>query len=558
MKHKWLFILLTISFLVQQCAKQTAPTGGPKDENAPVLVRSNPAHKEVNFKGKEIQLTFDELVQLNNPREQIIITPDIGKKFEATVKKNKVVIELNSKLQDTTTYSINFRESVQDLTEKNPTTIKLAFSTGSYIDSLAVTGTIKDVLTNKELRNYTVALTPASDTFNIFKHTAAWITLTDKQGRFALENLRQGNYSIYAFDDKNKNLIVDSKSEKYGFKSDTINLQARTDSITLSVFKLDAANLKLISSRPTFAYYNIRLSKSVVYYTISPSDSTEKLYSTLEPDLTTIKVYNTIPNLDSLQIHFEAIDSADSKVDTLIYVKFQKKESTKDKFSGKIETSNIYESNSTLSAVISFSKPVTHFLHDSLFVQVDSLNRIVFAKEDIVWNENFTRLTINKKVEIPQKEESRSKTLTPKVRSETKSKPNPSNQLVLIEGAAISVENDSTPKLTSSLNIIKAQDYGIISTKVSTKENFILQLLDKNNKVIAEVKNIDSYNFENIPAGTYVLRLLIDLNKNGKWDGGSYINKSQPEPVLFYRSPKGGSEIILKANWFVGELLITY
>jgi hypothetical protein len=55
-----------------------------------------------------------------------------------------------------------------------------------------------------------------------------------------------------------------------------------------------------------------------------------------------------------------------------------------------------------------------------------------------------------------------------------------------------------------------------------------------------------------------MLRLLIDLNKNGKWDGGNYITKAQPEPVVYYRTPKGGRDTILKANWFVGELLITY
>src|SRR5688572_9855206 len=145
MKHKWLFILLATCTLAQQCAKQTAPTGGPKDITPPRLERSTPNNKGVNFKGKEIQLTFDELVQLNNPREQIIITPSIGKKFEAIVRKNKVTLELNSELQENTTYNINFRESIQDLTEKNPAKAKIAFSTGSYIDSLNVTGFVTDI-----------------------------------------------------------------------------------------------------------------------------------------------------------------------------------------------------------------------------------------------------------------------------------------------------------------------------------------------------------------------------------------------------------------------------
>src|SRR6478609_8521612 len=102
MKHNWLLILLATCLLAQQCAKQTAPTGGPKDIIPPQLVRSTPENKGVNFKGKEIQLTFDELVQLNNPREQLIVTPSIGKKFEATARKNKVILAFNSELQENT------------------------------------------------------------------------------------------------------------------------------------------------------------------------------------------------------------------------------------------------------------------------------------------------------------------------------------------------------------------------------------------------------------------------------------------------------------------------
>ena len=93
---------------------------------------------------------------------------------------------------------------------------------------------------------------------------------------------------------------------------------------------------------------------------------------------------------------------------------------------------------------------------------------------------------------------------------------------------------------------------------MTTKENFILQLIDQRNSVVAEVKNTNKFNFENLPAGNYMLRLLIDLNKNGKWDAGNYSTKTQPEPVVYYRTAKGGRETILKANWFVGELLITY
>jgi uncharacterized protein (DUF2141 family) len=556
MRHNWIYIFILVCGLIQQCAKQTAPTGGPKDITPPVLINSTPSNEQVNFKGTEVQLSFDELIQLNNPREQIIITPSIGKKFEATARKNKVTLVFNSELQDSTTYSINFRESIQDLTEKNPAIAKLAFSTGSYIDSMFIAGTTTDILSGSAVPNYTVAVVPASDTFNIFKHTASWITLTDKRGKFLIENLKPGNYFIYAFDDKNRNLIVDTKSEKYGFKSDNLFLQGKTDSVKLNTFKLDAANLKLIVSRPTFAYFSIRFSKGLAEYTLSPSDAEKKVYSILESDKTTIKIYNTFPDLDSLQVRVQAQDSIQSKVDTLLYVKFQKKESTKDKFSSQIEYANFYTANSTFSSVINFSKPITQFNPDSLYVQLDSLTKILFSQTEYQWNETLTKLTLNKKINIVTKSENPTKE---KNKEGTKGQEKPDiSSFILASGAIISVENDTADRASAPLKHIKPEDFGMILPQVQTKEDFILQLVDKSNKLIAEFKNKKNPVFENILPGNYSLRLMIDLNKNGKWDAGNYATKQQPEPIIYYRDSKGEKNILLKANWQREDLLISY
>lgn len=580
MKYKWATVLILISLIVQQCAKQTAPTGGPKDETPPILLKSTPAHESVKVTKDEIELTFDEFVQLNNARDQIIITPSVGKKFEALAKKNKVILKLNTSLEANTTYNVNFRESIQDLTEKNPASVKLAFSTGTYIDSLGVTGRVVDILSEKDASNYIVALALASDTFNIFKHPATWITLTNKQGRFALENLKEGTYFLYAFDDKNKNLIVDSKSEKYAFKSEPITLHTNLDSVKLNSFKMDASAMKLISSRPTFSYYNIRLSKSITDYSLTEPKDSIPIYSMIDTDLTSIKVFNSIGAFDSLQVRLQALDSMQSKIDTLFYLKFNKKESTKDKLTAKIESCNLYEDNSTLKAIVSFSKPMTFFNPDSLYIQVDSVTRTAFAKEDFIWNTSQTQLTISKRLEVASKETvANGVTLPSKTDQRTKSKaldktgpsePNSTsltkeekpvkliNQIILAKGSIISVENDSISKLTSPIKTVRSQDTGIIITKVESQENFILQLVNKNFLLVEEVVNKKDQRFTNLPAGTYLLRLIIDKNKNGKWDAGDYADKQEPEPIVFYKNPKNIKDINLKANWEVGPLLVTY
>ncbi len=202
-------IALTLTCCLYRCAVQTTPQGGPKDEDPPVLVRSSPQEKETNFKGKIVELTFDEKVTLFNATEEIIITPSPGKQIDFQAKQNKITIEPKDRWKENTTYSISFREAVKDLTEGNSAdTLHLAFSTGAEIDSLLISGRIKNSIIETIPQKITVAIYQA-DTFDIFKHAAVYFTKTDKSGRFKIENLKAGNYFIYAFDDRNKNLKVD-------------------------------------------------------------------------------------------------------------------------------------------------------------------------------------------------------------------------------------------------------------------------------------------------------------------------------------------------------------
>jgi hypothetical protein len=262
MKVNQIIGIFLFATLTLQCAKQSHPTGGEKDEIPPALIQSTPPDRKTNFNKNEIELVFDEAIQVNNAREQIIITPSIGKKFEAHYRKNKVFLKLNADLSENTTYTIAFRESIQDLTERNPAAnLKLAFSTGDYIDSLSIQGTVYDLLEAKPVKNYLVAAAPYTDTLNFFEHEAQWITLTNAEGEYALDNLKPGKYILYAFDDKNKNLIVDSKSERFGFLAQPVSLDSSITGIKLPVVKLDSRSLKLISAKPIASSFNIRLNK---------------------------------------------------------------------------------------------------------------------------------------------------------------------------------------------------------------------------------------------------------------------------------------------------------
>lgn len=269
MKLKKSLHWLIFPLFILSCARQTSPTGGPKDTIPPILIRSFPVKEQTNFKDNTIELLFDEAVAVNNPKEQIIITPDINKEYDIVARKNKVSVTLKTKLKDSTTYSFNFRDAVQDITEKNPAVnLKLALSTGSYIDSLSIEGTTIDPLKSKEYKDVTIALYE-SDTFNILKHKPSYLTKSDEKGKYRLENLKPGIYHVYGIDDKNRNLIVDSKTESYGFLVDSINLTTNARSVDIPLIKLDARALKLTNSRPYNTYFNIKTSKNLKQFRLT-------------------------------------------------------------------------------------------------------------------------------------------------------------------------------------------------------------------------------------------------------------------------------------------------
>jgi uncharacterized protein (DUF2141 family) len=549
-------VLLLLAFILLYCAKQTAPTGGPKDEEPPKVLKATPSDQEINFKGNKIELTFNEHIQLNNPREQVIITPSIGKDFEVKAKKNKVILEFKTKLKDSTTYNINFREAIGDLTEKNIAQVKLALSTGSYIDTLTISGTLKELLTDKVVKNYTVALAPQSDTFNIFTHQASWITLSDKDGNYILENLKSGTYILYAFDDKNKNLKVDSRSEKFGYISQPIILTQPLENQNIETFKLDIGPFKLISARPMFNYFNIKTSKSIVESKISSSDPNQLVLAQQDKDLSNIKIYNTLQDVDSLLISFSAVDSIQNRIDTTLYIKFNKREAQKDKFSASVESVNYFTSRSQLLTTVNFSKPVLKLNTDSLYIHLDSATTITFTNDDIQWNQLFNQLTIKKTIEdFTQAKPTEKK---PEVKKGDQPKSKSYRSLIFAKGSVISAEIDSLQHTEFSIKTISPEDTGIIIINCDVKESFIVQLLDKSLKVISEVRNTTTHKFENIQPGVYTIRLILDKNNNGKWDAGDFTKKTQPEPIKFYRNSKEQTDINIKANWEVGPLLISY
>ena len=133
-------LLLTV---IYSCANIGSPNGGPYDETPPKFVSSTPVPNQINYTGKKIEILFDELIQIEKPSENVIITPP---QMELPVIRSagkKAVIELKDTLKPNTTYTIDFTNSISDNNEKNVfENFSFAFSTGDIIDTLEVSGVL--------------------------------------------------------------------------------------------------------------------------------------------------------------------------------------------------------------------------------------------------------------------------------------------------------------------------------------------------------------------------------------------------------------------------------
>jgi hypothetical protein len=565
---KSLHCFVYLFFLLASCAKQSSPTGGPKDTIPPVLVRAQPPNETINFRGNKVQLIFSEDIILNAPKEQLIVTPTIGKDYKIAAKRNTVILEFEEPLQDSTTYTFNFREAVQDITEKNPVeNLAVAYSTGQYIDSLSIEGTVFDMLKGKEVADATVALHVENDTFSIFEHPAIYFTKTDKEGTFRIDHLKPDNYFIYAFQDKNRNLIVNSRSEAYGFLSEHQYLLENIEGLSIGMMSLDAGPLKITSGRPYNTYFNIKTSKNLRTFKLVDPDSSD-LSFTFGEDKANIRLYDTTDK-DSLQIHLTATDSINQVIDTTLYAKFLTREVTPEKFATDVVSASVIADKGHIQALVRFSKPLGSLNFDSIYYQIDSLTRVNFLPEDVKWEPLTRELKISKRT-TPSlfangqtNGQARRGGRPPAAAEEPTNGLKKSYELHLRSTAFISIEGDTSETSVQEVKPLGEQDLSIINIGIQTNEpSFIVQLVNKEFKVIQEVANKNAVKFVDVIPGDYQVRLIIDRNENGRWDPGNYYEKTEPEPVIYYRGLDGTTTIKgVKANWEVGsdnEMLITY
>ena len=564
-----IFFFILSYALWTSCANVTPPTGGPRDTIAPVRIMTVPLNKSINYKGKTILLEFDERIKTEKIKDQLILTPLTESEYDYTIKKNIIKFTFEDPFQDSTTYTLNFRESIQDITEGNPTKDnKFTFSTGSFIDSMSINGYVKELLTYDTLESIIVGLYRVNDTITIYNGSPYYFTELQQDGSYLIENIKNGSYLLYAFLDENKNLQLETNNEKYGFSKDTIKLDTGAYVKNLDLIKLDLSEFRIMTTIASGKYYDINLNKYIVDFEASPINNTFNIYANRAKENKSIRFYDNFNNIDSLQVSFTATDSLNSTISDTLFVKFSDSKRKKDEFKITVLPENKTSIELLPQFKIKFNKPVIKTITDSIYIQYDTTVINQVHDSILTWNKYRDELTfslqidrskadtiLNSRIRQKQiqkdsllKEKSNEPQLKQQINKNQKDegpKINQGLQLYFGIGAFQSADQDTSKSFGYNYKFVVPEENGIQEINITSNyTSFITQLTDEKFKVIRELPNQKSIVFKNLPPGKYKIRVLIDENNDGKWSPGNMSKQIEPEPVYIYPEV-----LVIRADW---------
>lgn len=580
----YIFIIIAAA-VMYSCANIGNPSGGPIDKTPPIFMRSNPTPNAVNVKDRKIEIFFDEIVTLKDPSTKIIVSPAQTEMPRMSALGRKVTVELVDSLLPNTTYTIDFSNSIQDNNEGNAIdNFAFAFSTGSVIDSMRVSGYVLDSRTLEPMQSVVVGLQSNLADSAFHKEKLQRVALTNDRGQFTIRNVSPGSYHIFALKDLDRDYKFGNPTEDIAFldsiivpsigsreaadtvyndlnEIDTIMRATRPayfpNDILLSMFNEDrksqylANNLRVDSTRIslTFAAASDTLpSLSIVgrndvpdqWYTLERSQTNDTLTYWIRPPhlvsadtlmvATTYLRTDTASNLswgtDTLKFTFQRQKAKKKKkneeTDSLEQIRFMELHPLAN------GTQEVYAP-----LLLQTGTPIERYSREAFHLQRKLQNDTIFYPAEIksiaLRDSTLNRRDLMLKVDW---------------------EPGAAYTLAVDSLAMTDIYGLQTKPLKVDFNVRKMEEYGNIVFNIpAVCDSAIVELLDGTEKIVlrAPVKNHRAELLNLLP-GKYYARLFIDRNGNGKYDTGNYDMHLQPEETVYYPGA-----INLKKNWDVEQ-----
>ncbi len=574
---------LGILILVFGCAKPGYISGGPKDLDPPVVVNSEPQQYALNFKGNKIRIDFNEYIQLKDVNRQLNVSPPVKKKPQVWIKNKSIMVQLRDTLKDTTTYTLNFGNSISDNNENNPlTNYEFVFSTGNFLDTLGIRGRILDAFTLTPDKESVLALlyNDLSDSAPI-KTTPMFTSRTDKDGYFSISNVKPGKYNLFALKDNNLNYKYNVSLEEFGFIDSVVVL-----------------NPEVVRNKPNDGYIfppDTATTRKDTAHKVHLPDSLEilKERNSLHIDLFTFLEKNKQQYIRNYgrkyRHHIELVFNNDIINDSI-----------------KLRLQYFPNKNWYMLEPTNRPDSILAWITDTSLLKVDTLKTIVNywgtnKKGDTIWKSdtlNFRysgidklkkgkkakppRMKINwdngptadlnvpllfefqypldsidySKITFIEKVDSTTKDVKYEVKADslfyrdlyisTSWDEGANYEIKFLPGAFKNIYNIEHDTTIYKFSTQKLEFYGkLIINLDSINSPVILQLID-NNKILYEkyANKSGKIVFDYLQPKNYILKLIYDTNGDHQWTTGDYLNKRQPEKVVFYKD-----KINVRSNW---------
>lgn len=568
--------------LFAACASIGRPEGGPRDVTPPAFVRANPAPGARNVNRDRIELTFDENIQLDDAFNKVIVSPAQSMAPIVRSLGKRVTVELRDSLIPNTTYTIDFADAIKDLNEGNILDgFAMDFATGDSIDSLRISGIVLQAENLEPAQGITVGIhsNPTDTTLSSLPFER--IARTNQYGQFTVRGLKPGQYGVYAIKDVNRDNRWD-RSEDVAFLNTLVVPSAQA--ITVTDTLRNAAGDDSISSRPGVAYlpddvlltwfnenfksqylrnYTRPERRKVIVTMGAPSDTLPFITVAGGPldgfNIDSLSVLQRTQSNDSLvywlrdtrllaidslmlSVRHEAMDSLDQivwKSDTLKFFwrdpKVSKKEKN-DTIKPHIPTLKLEITNNTQHEIdaplrMKFQTPVAAIDTSLFHLEVTA---------DTIWKPaRLGAITpdpdepiLNRIIDFDRR-------------------PGMKYRLSVDTLAVTDIYGLSSEPLKHEFTVKQPEEYSnLIMELKNAGPNAIVQLLNSSDRPVkvATADDRGHASFKNITPGTYYARVIIDNNRNGRWDTGSVRDSLQPEEVYYY--PK---KLELRANWDVNQ-----
>lgn len=527
MKRLLIFLMiLSISQLFfQNCAKRGRPTGGAKDTIPPIVLKMIPENKSIDFNTNKIKLKFDEYVLFKDLANQLVVSPPLKSLplITPTGASKEFVLTVNDTLNTNSTYTFDFGNSITDNNEGNKLErFKYVFSTGKYLDSLKLKGTVSDAFERKTDKNISVLLYAVTETFNdsvIYRKKPNYIASTLDSTVFLLENIKGGKYLMIALKEKNGNFIFNPKTDKIGFVPHLITLPTDS-SYHISLYKEFPA---FKSNQPTefkkgkliFGFEGNREHIKVNLLTKTPADF--KFHTSFDKKKDTMYYWHSPIKSDSL--NFEVVNQ-DYKKAYSVKIGTAKKDTLKigSIGSGMLNLRDQFKLTSNI--------PIDKIeISNIKLVEKDTIKTsfkatIADNKEEVIFDFEKKQFTSYKLKILPK-------------------------SIIDILG------NSNKDTLNYQFITSQVENYGNLTINLNnTKPNTIVELLTENGQTveIVHLNNSKIVEFKLLTPAKYIIRFIEDKNNNKKWDTGNYLQKIQPENIIYYPNV-----IEVRANWDIVE-----